>query len=86
MPVSSGCKLIHCFKKMAALRSSLETQQGVCGNSVIEQAWVECAADRYRDRMRGEHGAASLGTGVGGEIRTQGQAGHQAGGARSLFA
>lgn len=53
---------------MAAFRSSLETQRGVCGNSVIEQAWVESAADRRRGGLRGEHGAAALGVDVGAEI------------------
>lgn len=46
--VSSGCKLIHQFEKMAALRSGLETQRGVRGNSTTEQAWVKSAAHRPR--------------------------------------
>src|SRR5471030_3538341 len=45
---------------MAALRSGLETQRGVCGNSVTEQAWVEFAANRRRGGLRGEHGGRHL--------------------------
>lgn len=63
---------------MAAFRSGLETQRGVCGNSAIEQAWVQSAADRRRGRVCGEHSAATLDAGGCAEVGTQGEATQQA--------
>jgi hypothetical protein len=59
---------------MVALRSGLEIRKGVPGNSTIEAAWVELAADRRGGGLRSEHGAAALGPGSRSQVRAQGKA------------
>lgn len=69
---------------MAALRSGLETQRGVRGNSTPEEAWVKPSADRRRGRLRSEHGAPAPGPGVRAEVRTQSQTPDEAGAIRAV--
>jgi hypothetical protein len=64
---------------MVALRSGLETQRGVRGNSTTEEAWVKPAADCRRGWLRSEHGEAALGSGGRAEVRAQGEAPDEAG-------
>lgn len=70
---------------MVALRSGLDTQQGVRENGNIEEM-TESAADRRRGGMRSLHGAQPSAQEDGAEVRAQGQAANEARAARGVSA